>query len=203
MCQPKSAGGRRCASATRPNFESAMTEIGTATSTREQVHAQAKHMGDVVAHTATRAGAAEVAALIDADLTSGSRLVDYLRSCQSAATALNEKYEAVEAAIAQQVAPDTYFHATTVRFKPGDELVPGAEIGTRNFGSAFGAAGGGNEHVYLTSESVNAYDWGVQAAKGRKKSVRVYEVEAVAAHTDRHDEFVAASARIVRDATNG
>jgi hypothetical protein len=100
--------------------------------------------------------------------------------------------------------PATYFHGTDARLDPGDVLVPGAEIGRRNFGEDFNAKGGGNERVYLTDDPVNAFDWAMQgAARGRSKRARVYQVRAEAQPTARDGEYVAPRAVVVRDVTNG
>ena len=69
----------------------------------------------------------------------------------------------------------SYYHGTSHVFTPGDEIVPGAEIGKRNFGDARGAT---NEHVFVTASPFSAFDWGVQGVGERNKSkVRVYEVK--------------------------
>ena len=72
-----------------------------------------------------------------------------------------------------------FYHGTTAHLNPGDVVVPGKEIDKRNFGGARGAS---NEHVYVTTDSITAFDWGVQG-KGRKpkSSVHVYVVKP---HTD-------------------
>lgn len=105
MCTPLAAGGRRCATHTRPAFRSALDQVQGATTPRSKVEAQASGITDIARHAATPAGSREVRHVQDIAKESGdASLWLYLEGCLNVAQGIREMQATIDEEVSRRTA---------------------------------------------------------------------------------------------------